>query len=379
MIIFLWILLAAWLVRAIDLIVGAVFLVPILKERPFEGKLPKVSLIFAARNEGGRIRAAVESMVSQDYPDIEVIAVNDRSTDDTASELAAVHDPHRRLRVLTIEALPAGWLGKTHALFQGYRASSGEWFLFTDADVHFAPGAVRAAVAEAEKRRLGHLTLMPELIIGRAIEAAFTNYFALQFNLRYRPWMARFSWALSYVGIGAFNLVRREAYEKAGTHERLALDIADDVMLGKIIKRAGFRSMLMGAGGLVKVRWVEGFRGVLSSLHKNAFRGLEYNIFLLLGATVVLPAFDVLPFVGLFIFHVTAFWFCAAMTAAIFSVYAASAKFSRHSLQTFLAHPFVSLLFIFILWRSAVSALRQGGVRWRDTFYPLKALKAARV
>jgi glycosyltransferase involved in cell wall biosynthesis len=364
-----------WCIRAIDLIIGLLFFIPMFeKEMPDATAFPKVSIIFATRNEGAKVMDSIQAMLRQDYPNLEVIAVNDRSDD--GSEKLLSHFKDTRFKLISISELPSGWLGKTHALFQGYKASTGEWLLFTDADVLMSPETLKKAIAIVTKGNLDHLTLMPELIIKSYIEGAFTNYFALQFNFRYRPWMARFRPTLAYAGIGAFNFVKRSSYEKAGTHEKLALDIADDMMLGKLLKRAGFKEMLMYAGPLVRVRWVEGFKGVLNSLQKNAFRGLDYNLFLLIAATGALFTFDALPSILILCGYplVSA---AGGFLILTFLIYAAGQRFNRLSLLSFPAHPVICLLFLFILWRSALTALKEGGVRWRDTFYPLKDLKQA--
>ncbi len=381
MTIFFSIVFAFWAVRGLDLLIGFLFFVPRLSREPlpegFPSPPPRVSVIFAARNEKGKAGPAARSMLAQDHPGLEVIAVDDRSTDGTGDELRAIGDA--RLRVLRVDALPEGWLGKTHALQTGADASEGEWIVFTDADVHFAPGAVRAAVAAAVRRRLDHLTLFPELDLPGYLEGVFTNYFSSLFNLRFRPYAARFRRMPAYVGIGAFQLVRREAYRRAGGHAHLRLDIADDMMLGKTLKRSGARSMLMAGSGLIRVRWVEGWSGVLSSLQKNAFRGIEYSAVLLVLSTAAILAADVAPFVGLFAADGPARVLAAGSVGVLFLLYAAGQRSNRLALLSFPCHPAAALLFLFILWRSALAALTEGGVRWRGTFYRLDELRRARV
>jgi glycosyltransferase involved in cell wall biosynthesis len=367
---------AVWLLRGADLLVGTLFLLPRLKPAPASAALfPKISVLFASRDEGEKVRAAVLTMLDQDYPDFEVIAVDDRSGPQDAAVIRSLSHP--RLKTVRVDELPAGWLGKTHALHRGFARASGEWLLFTDADVHFTPDAFRAAMAASLGRNLDHLTLFPELELKKYVEGVFTNFFALQFNQRYRPWMARFRFAPAYAGIGAFSLIRRSAYEKIGGHRKVALDIADDMMLGKALKRSGARQMLMAGGPFVRVRWVAGFKGVLASLHKNAFRGLEYSVLMLLAATGYIFVFDILPFAALAAGIWTAPVFVSIGVIAV--LYLAAQRFNRLAAASFPAHPFAALLFLFILWRSAAAALRDGGVSWRGTFYPLKDLKKARV
>ena len=364
-----------WFFKGLDLIVGLLFRMPALQKAslPEERDLPKVSVIFAARNEEARVREAASSFLAQNYPDFEIIAVNDRSDDRTPSLLESI--PDKRLRILTIKLLPEGWLGKTHALHEGYKVSSGEWVLFTDADVIMEPGTLRAAVQAVRENTLAHLTLFPGLIIREYVEAVFVNYFALAFNARYRPWAAKRRGSLAYAGIGAFNFVRRDAYEKIGTHKALALEVADDMILGRMLKRAGFRQMAMYGRDFIRVQWVVGFKGVMSSLHKNGFRGLNYSVLNLIGATIALLMVDVFWFLALIFGTGEVRAYGAAAGILCFLVYLAGQKHSRYSIATFFLHPVAGLFFVFILWRSALYALMNGGVSWRGTFYKLEDLK----
>jgi glycosyltransferase involved in cell wall biosynthesis len=373
-----------WVFKGLDLCFGIVFGVPKLKRSSVPQQnaqdqtvRPKVSIIFAGRNEEEDVRDAVESMLAQDYPDFEVIAVNDRSTDRTLAVLESLSSPKDSIpfRILTIETLPPGWLGKAHALYQGYLVSSGEWLLFTDADVLFAPSTLTAALHAAEKEHLDHLSLWPNLVTRNYLEALFVNSFSFLYNLRYRPWAARQSHSLAYVGVGSFNLIRRGVYDKIGTHKRIALEVADDMMLGKLVKRSGFRQMLMQGRELVSERWVEGLQGVVRILEKNAFAGLNYSVFLLLGTSVALVFFDIVPFLAVFFAEGLALYFFAGSLAILFLIHLAGQKYQPLALATFPMHPLGSLLMLFVIWRSAITILKNKGVWWRETFYSLETLK----
>ena len=368
MTLFAMLLFMVWAPAALSLFVGGVFLTPAVAPCAMPpGRRPAVSVIFAYRDEP-EIERTVRLMLLQEDVDLEVIAVDDRSR--PGSGLKS-EDPH--LKKSRVDRLPAGWLGKTHALWQGYRQSRGEWLLFTDADVVFHPRAAVSAIAEAERRRLDHLTLFPRLLRRGILERAFTDAFMVNFNLYFRPWAARFGFWPDFAGIGAFNLVRRAAYERAGTHERIAFDVGDDMALGKVLKRSGARQMAASGHLLTAVRWVDGFAGVVNSLRKNAFAGLKYSLPFTVLATVAQLALNLAPFVLLF-FPEPRAW--AAGSVAMISVcYAAALKFDRTALLGFPAHPFSCLLFLYVVWVSAVTTLRDGGVTWRDTFYPLDELR----
>jgi len=338
---------------------------------------PKVSIIFAARNEEQKIRGAVCTMLSQDYPDFEVIAVNDRSTDQT---LAILEDLSRtpqasHLKVLDIQKLPDNWLGKNHALYQGFLASSGDWLLFTDADVHFDAAALKASLQAVCERKLDHLVLFPYSATKNYLEAVFMMTFTFVFYLWFKPWAAQYAHSRAYVGIGSFNFVKREVYEKIGTHQAIALEVTDDMTLGREVKRNGFRQMLMDGTGMIWETWFEGWKGILNSLEKNGFAGVDYNLFLLTGATLGLLIFDIAPFFLVFVTQGAAQYFLLGVIGIFFLMHCAVQKYFKYSVLTFPAHPFGSLLILFLVWRSAVKTLLQGGVRWRDTFYPLEILK----
>lgn len=351
--------------------------VPRLRPEPHGGAVahaPLVSVILSARDEERRIGEAVRSLLAQDYPHLEVIVVNDRSTDRTAEVLAGIED--RRLRVLSVRDLPTGWLGKTHGLWAGYRASKGELLLFTDADVIYRPASVRTAVACLEKRGLDDLTLFPGLELRSYLEAMFVTYFTIVFNLRYQPWAARWTWSPYYVGIGAFQLIRRSAYERSGTHQTVALDVADDMMLGRALKRSGARQMAAFGTDLIRVRWVEGLAGVWEALRKNAYRGVNYSTAALIASTVMILIVDLAPVAGLFCPDPAVRTMSAVCLGLIALIYALGALHTAWAPWCAPAHPLAGTLFVIILWRSAICAWIEGGVRWRGTLYPLKDLRA---
>lgn len=379
-----FLILVFWLLKGIPLIAGVLLFLPRLKREavPPPAPAPKVSIIFSARNEAGRMKDTVGSMLAQDYPHYEVIAVNDRSTDETRAELTHFLG-RKNFRLIDITDLPMGWLGKTHALYQGYLASSGEWLLFTDADVHFHPATLKTVMHAVQVWKLDHLTVFPQMVTKKFIEAIFVNYFIFAFCLRFRPWLARrrgprwLPGTRAYAGVGAFNLVHLLAYEKVGTHQKISLEVVDDMMLAKTIKESGGRQMAAIGTDLICVRWVEGFRGVIRSLEKNAFAGFHYSLWLLLAATLVLFFLDVMPFVLPFFVAGPAFESSLLSLGIIFLAYVSLSRLSGTAPLTFPFHPLAYVLMSFIAWRSALSILQEGGVMWRDTFYSLKELKKA--
>jgi hypothetical protein len=340
---------------------------------------PRVSVVIAARNEQEKLSAALRSVLDQDYPGLEVIVVDDRSTDATGAILDQMERGEPRLRVLHLDSLPPGWLGKNYALLQGAQLASGEWLLFTDADVVMHPSATARALGYATRERLDHLTIAPRLVMPSPALDAFAGAFAILFARYARPWKARDPRSRSHIGIGAFNLVHAAAYRSVGGHRPLAMRPDDDLKLGKVLKRAGFRQDILFGGEMVSVEWYASVGEAVRGLEKNTFAGLNYSVATVAASCLLLLALDVWPFLALLATDGPTRLLNAVTVATALLTYAASTRGSGTSPLYGLAYPLAILLFVFIVLRSTTLALRNGGIRWRDTLYPLDALRANRV
>src|SRR5436305_10170302 len=148
---------------------------------------PRISLLFAARDEEEKLPAALATLMEIDYPELEVVAVDDRSQDATGRILDEFAAAHPRLRVVHVDTLPEGWLGKPHGLQKAYEASSGEWLLFTDADVRFKPDVLRRAVSLVKGRKLDHLSLLGDLDMVGFWEKVLITFFGVGFHLGTNP------------------------------------------------------------------------------------------------------------------------------------------------------------------------------------------------
>lgn len=342
-------------------------------------KLPSLSIVVAARNEAARIESAVRSLLAQDYPGLEVIVVDDRSEDATGPILdrLAAEDP--RLRVVHVTELPQGWLGKCHALALGEQAAAGDWILFTDGDVTIAPDAARRGVSLAIHERADHVAVAADLEVGGLGEATFLAYFVYAFNLSQRPWDAKDPRSGAHIGIGAFNLVRREAYERAGGHRRLRMELLDDMGLGWIVKQSGGVSMFAGHDGLVRARWQEGLGGLIVGVEKNAFAALRYDVPATIGAVALQLVLSWLPVAGLFAADPRTLAAAILAWSGVFLVYATTARVVETRTWHALTMPIGATLFGYSILASMAQALRRGGIVWRGTFYSLKELRAGRV
>ena len=365
-----------WIFHGLRVAYGAVRL-PWLKDCAPAGdaECPRISLIFAARNEEEKLPVALATLAALDYPNLEIIAVDDRSQDATGAILDEVGRVHRRLRVLHVAELQSGWLGKTHALQKAYEVSTGEWLLFTDADVRFAPDVLRRAVRLMSERAVDHLTLFGDVEMHGFWETTLLTFFGMAFHLATDPHRVGNPHSRAYVGVGAFQLVRRAAYEAAGTHRRLAMEVVDDMKLGKIVKQAGFRSCVGIARDAVVVRWHAGAGNIVRGVTKNFFASAGYNLPIAIFSVVAVFLVNVAPFVGVFAAHGWIRIFAAIAVAIAVGFHVGVNAVMRVSPLYALTHPVGAMLFCYMLLRSMVVTLWQGGVRWRGTFYPLEELR----
>ena len=342
-------------------------------------KPPRVTIVVAARNEERNIRAALRSLLNLDYPDLELIVVNDRSVDQTGPILDEMTKDDPRLRVIHVYELPAGWLGKNHALWIGSQQASGELLLFTDADIIMHPATVRCAVNFLLDNRLDHLAATPSMRMPTIFLEMFGAFFVLFFTLFARPWKARDPKSCFHIGIGAFNLVRADVYRKVGGHETIRLRPDDDLKLGKIIKKAGFRQDVVLAPEFLSVEWYATLRDVIHGLEKNAFSGADYNVGLVLFGALFLSLCSIWPYIALFITHGPTFVVYVAVVCLISLLFAHSAGLHGAKRWYLVGFPFAATLFIFILLRTMILNLVQGGIFWRGTFYSLKELKKNKI
>ena len=338
--------------------------------------LPKISILVAARDEAKKLPEALASFLALDYPDYEVVAANDRSSDETRHILDRAARAHANLQVLHIDALPQGWLGKPHALQRAYEHSKGEWLVFTDADVCFAPDLLRRALAVTLQNRWDHLTLLGRAEMFRFFEKITMTFFGFGFVIGTKPWQAHNRKSRGYLGVGAFQMLRRSSYEVMGTHRKLRMEVIDDMKLGKLVKEAGFSSGAARAGEAVSVHWHDGVRNIILGTTKNFFATSQYSVPRTLFRMWGLLLMCVFPFCALPFVRGWALAFDLAAVALPVIAHTEAAREFGASRLWGLSLPVGALLFVWMLGRSMVVTLRRGGIEWRGTFYALKDLKS---
>lgn len=357
-----------------------------------DAECPRISLIFAARAEEEKLPAALGTLAAIDYPELEIIGVDDRSEDATGrilddfardcgqlAEKGGSSAAPLQVQVVHVDSLPRGWLGKPHALYKAYEKSAGEWLLFTDADVQFAPDALRRAITLVKSQKADHLTLFCDVEMPGFWDKVLLTFFGMAFHLAMDPHRVSNPNSRAYVGVGAFQMVKRSTYEAVGTHRRLAMEVVDDIKLGKIIKQAGFRSCAALAPELVLVHWHSGLRNLVRGVTKNFFASAGFRLSVAIAAMVAVLLMNVAPFLAIFLAHGWTRMLAAIAVAMAVGFHAGVNVVLRVSPFYALTHPIGAILFAYMLLRSTVVTLWNGGVTWRNTFYPLDELKRGMV
>jgi glycosyltransferase involved in cell wall biosynthesis len=343
------------------------------------GPLPTLSVVVAARNEEADIERALSTLRDQDYPGLEVVVVDDRSEDSTGAILDRMAAADSRIRVLHLNELPAGWLGKNHALQRGAEAASGEFLLFTDADVRFAPSCLSRAGGFAVERGLDFLSVSPLIEADGIILRAFMGVFTFFFALMFLPWRARIPGSKRFVGIGAFNMVRRSFYFRHGGHEPIRLRPDDDLQLGRFSKLRGARQDLLFGCGALAVRWYPSVGAMVRGLEKNAFTVYNYSFARAVLSVPLVVALNVAPFVGALLPIGPARWLFLAAALCIVVACADGARFHGLARWCGFFYPAIIAFFGFIVLRAVLLTALRGGILWRGTFYSLESLRANRV
>ena len=377
------ILAAAWFSRIVEAAIGMPKIGDVSRpewdRRPVtESGTPRVSIIVPACNEEESIAQTLDQLLALDYDNYEVIAVNDRSTDTTGEimdRIAGTSKAQGLLKIIHIERLPPGWLGKAHAMWMAAQQATGDWLLFTDADVLFKADAVRRALAYAECEKADHVVMFPRMIMKDAGEKMMIAFFQSLFVFGHRPWRVADPDTKDHMGVGAFNCIRRSVYEAIGTYKALRMEVLDDMKLGKVVKNAGYAQRNVFGADLISIRWAKGAMGVVRNLTKNFFAVLSFQWPRTLASCVGLAFLNLTPFVGVVVVPGWQRLPYAVALSSMFLIYVGMASRSAVPAYYFFLHPFSTALFVYTLLRSMYLTLAQGGVVWRGTKYPLEELK----
>jgi cellulose synthase/poly-beta-1,6-N-acetylglucosamine synthase-like glycosyltransferase len=384
--VFSWLIALGWLGQALAALRGMPTLPDLTRIDP--GALPPLpesadthlTIIVPACNEEESIQASLHSLLASTGLRLQIIAVNDRSSDRTGAILnqfassAGQGEGAHRLQVIHIQVLPAGWLGKPHAMALAARQATSPWLLFTDGDVIFDPRALELSLRHAVARNTDHLVMVPTLILKTIGEAAVLAAMSSLAQWTLHLWKVADPRARAFLGSGTFNLVRRQVYEHLGGFEALRMEVVDDLRLGWLVKRAGFSQSVALGPGLIRIRWLQGALSIVRLAEKNAFAVLRFRLGIALLAALGLAVQVVVPLAALAAGGLAS---AAGLLAylSIAMVYLAYRRATRVSpwMAVFFA-PATSIV-LFAALRSIFLALARKGVVWRGTYYPLSELR----
>ncbi|MHB8419413.1 MAG: glycosyltransferase family 2 protein [Myxococcales bacterium] len=342
-------------------------------------RYPRLSLVVPACNEAATVEAAVASRLADDYPDLEVVLVDDRSTDGTGAILDRLATSDPRVRALHLTELPPGWLGKVHAMDQGARAATGDFLLFSDADVHVAKGTLRRTVAWAEERRLDMLAVAPGIVAPGYWISTVLAAFVRTLLVATRSWAVEEPGSKAYLGVGAFNLVRRSAFARTAAFAWLRLEVGDDFGLGLLMKRAGHRCAVLNGRGCVTVEWYPTLRAMIAGAERAAFSTCDFRLWralTLAGGYLAAEFSFTLAFLPVGLPWLPALG-ATALSLALLTSWVAC-RWSWIDSRTVPLFWVGTLLQVYMVARAGVLGALRGGIVWRGTLYRSEELRPGR-
>ncbi len=383
--------LAALIVAAVSLCYWGVQLVtlvrvmrrvPLLHQLPAEDRehWPRVSAILTARNEEAALETAVRARLEEDYPSLELIIVEDRSSDGTPAIARHLAAADSRVKVVHITELPEGWLGKPNALQRGLQAATGEWLLFSDGDVAVHRGVLRRIISYCDRRQIDHCVVLPRCRSVHPLLDCLTSLFLRLVVMNFRVWAIEDPRSRASVGIGAFNLVRRAAFERTPGFDWLKMEVADDLCLGQMLKAAGVRQSVVNGRAMADLQFHSSIGDSLRSAERATYTAIgNFSLLRLLVLAVLALVLELSPIVVLALADTTlsrALGLGLLATALVTMV--ASNRWLDRSSWNLVFWPIAELLVFYSQLRAGVLGTLRGGIIWRGTFYPNAVLKAGR-
>ena len=338
-----------------------------------EKSYPRLSVIIAARNEAETIENALKSVLAQNYPNLEIILVNDRSNDGTDKILQKLAEKDPRVLIHHVEELPLGWLGKVNAMQQGFGRSTGVWLLFTDADVHFQEESLERIIDVAERSSVDYLCVVPEIQARQSLLKALYTVSLSGFFLATRIWEVKDQ--NSFVGVGACGLVRRSLLSQNPGLPWLKMEVVDDLALAQLAWQAGGKLDVYWGRECLGVEWYPSIGELIRGLEKNLFAGAQYQYWRALLGIIGILFVAIAPWLSIF----SGNWLLTLAAVGAFSGYwlawITGDKAQGVGWLERLISPSLLLVIAWALARSTFMTWRQGGVKWRETFYSIAALR----
>lgn len=350
---------------------------------------PPVSIIVPARNEQANIRCCVHALLDQDYPDFEVIVVDDRSTDATPAILAELSAREARMLVVNGLELPQGWAGKPHALYQAARVAKGDWLLFVDADTFLSPNALSASIASAIRCGADLYTVMTEQILGSFWEKTVMPLVLTALSVGFSPRKVNDPATRDAIANGQYILIKRSVYDAIGGHQKLHNLIVEDKAISEQVKWNGYRLIVADGRGVARTHMYYSLPEMWEGWTKNIYLGLSdrpgllllgvFGAFLALMAALFMPVW---PALGLAWLAGAGGWMALAVTLEALGVWAAIlyyrvrvARAMGISAWYALTTPLGAGIFAAMMFTSAWKVLSGQGVRWKGRLYDPKFIR----
>jgi len=341
--------------------------------------LPFVSILVPARNEELNIKNCIASVLEQDYPNFEVIVLNDNSEDGTGEILKSIQQNHTQLNIITGKPLPEGWTGKTFACKQLAEEAKGEWLLFTDADTTHNKSSLKEAMYIALNRKADLLSVFPKNEMKTFPEKLimpmlyFTSFVLLPHYFLDKKGFVKFAMA-----VGPFMLFRKSAYDKIGGHESVKYSILEDVNIAKKIKEAGLHLVIADGQSQCTVRMYRNFKEIWNGFSKNIFAGFNYSALMLFTIDILYLILFFLPFLFMVLYLISGSMYntsAVLVTVQVITLYLIrillSLKFKLGFISTLL-HPLGAFLVPVIAlnsWRWIASG---SGAKWKGRIYQIQ-------
>lgn len=368
-----------WLVQSI-LLIWTLLVIPDcrLRTRHESDSDSLVSVIIPARNEQSVFEQAMQSRLADPDERLRFILIDDRSTDSTGTIMDYLSTVDERVLVEHVQNLPEGWLGKVNAMQVGLHHAEGDWVLLSDADVHVAPGMVWSAIDHAEKHSIDHLAVIPEIRSRSLGLRLCLSPLQRALVLLTRLWAVSDPTSDAAMGVGAFNLVRRDVLEASGGCEALRMEIFDDVGLSVIVKQHGGRSSIaFGRAGL-SIAWYDRFGDFLQGMERGAAKRPPWCPRLLLALAVLLVTFlDLSPFLAIGAWGFSSFIGWIGLYFSLWAMFLSIVLARRFGTNAFFAAlvPLNTVLMALV----ALHVVFRGGqgdtIQWRGTTYNMNELR----
>jgi glycosyltransferase involved in cell wall biosynthesis len=339
---------------------------------------PSVTVIAPACNEAKDIERCMNTLLQQDYPSFDIIAINDRSSDDTGEILDRLAKKDNRLKSLHIDKLPPGWMGRCHAFDMGGRQATGDYMLFLDADAFLDPSVLRRTILFMEKESVDYISILSKRICINVWEKVFIIAFFNLMSSLGPVWKVRHPSSHVSIGIGSFALFRRKVFEQINGMRNLRLSISDDQALAAAVKAHGFSCRLLLAENLLESRWQDGLKGHILGLEKNGFATFGFNYFLAVRMLIRNFSLNFSPFLSLVLgMLLSSIPIVLISLSGIFSIWILTFYYHRQIMRRpneLLFLPLGCLFFgVSLLW-STWRTFSTGGCKWKNQFYPLEDL-----